>query len=267
MFLLSIPVALLWLMLLRHAVAVGSGVVVHAVERQERPAASRTLAAMVCRETVARTVFHLAEPLARALRPAPPSARCERPVLLVSPPPWSAAPMLLLARFLTKRGHTVFPISLSPEDTLAQHAETLEIALRVLRRHTECTEVDVVAHGRAGLAVAWLLRHHTDASALPPVRRFVALAVPFYGTRFAALLPEPADREVTIRNHHLDALDQLPVELHAIVCPDDPVVIPHTAALPQGASHALIDAAGHLALLLSARTLRTVAEALKDTPT
>lgn len=217
--------------------------------------------AMLAREAVARVLFAAMSPLAW-VSPILPRTCQGVPVVLVPDPHVGRASMFLLALFFRQRGRCVWAIPCRGTDmALAERAERLERAIRRRCEAMDVPVVDVVAFGLGGLAAAWMVRHRDGAAF---VRRLVTLGTPWRGTRMAAFYTGHAHLEAAPESHDLDALLPPAVPTLSIWCPDDPEVVPADHACAEDVRSLAIEGAGHLGLLLSARTFRAVLHGLDE---
>ena len=236
-----------------------AGFVVQSVERNARVPWSRLRVATLARETVARALFSALRRLPWLVG-RPPRATDDAPILLVPCPLWGPASMWLMARFLRARGASVWVMSFSREDQdLATRAEALEQRVDELLAATQTARVDLVCHGLGGLAAAWMLQHREAGH---KILNLVTLGTPWRGTRMAAFLPGRAAIETRPESHHLDGLLPPAVPTMSIWCPNDPDVVPASSAAADPHQAIAVEGAGHVGLLVSARSCRAVWQAL-----
>ncbi|MCB9662634.1 MAG: hypothetical protein H6732_00825 [Alphaproteobacteria bacterium] len=254
-------VVLLSLGLLVRAAFAWRGLTIHDVHRQERVRWTPTRHAVLARETIAGFVLLALRPIGWADAPLPrETSGC--PVLLVPDPRLGRGALALLEVFLRQRGLAVWPVRLSHQDaSLGQLAERLQGEVGRLREATGATQVDLVGFGLGGLVAAWLC-HHLDGAAT--VRRLVTLGTPWRGTRLAVFYPGTLAREIRPDAHDLDGLASCGVDTLSVWCPEDPEVVPAESACADPARSVAVEGAGHLGMLLSARTFRAVLTGLRD---
>ena len=221
--------------------------------------------ALLSRDTVIRFIFLVIRPY--GWLPSRPSARSTTegkrlPVLVVVGPGLNTASAIPLRLFLRKRDwHWLWSVRVRGS-SIAQQAQEVEKNVARLLNETQTTKIDIVAHGAAGLAVAWYIRHSKHAIC---VRRLVTLSTPWNGTRMAVfggwskqlgeLLPDA---------HSLDELQELSTPTFSIWSQDDPLIVPSSSASPQWAHAVGIDGIGHFEMLVSPRALRAVQAALNE---
>lgn len=193
-------------------------------------------------------------------RPAAPSPATP-PVLLVPGPPQRHNAFLYLATFLRHRGYGWVWTTSPGRGGLAERAKALATTVAELRRASGQPQIDLVAHGLGGLVAAWYIKHLDGAE---DVRRLVTLGTPWRGTRMAVFTAGPLGRETLPGAPILDDLAPCPVDTVCLWGSLDPMVLPHTSARAEGSIGVEIDGAGHLDLLLSARTYRAVQAALEQ---
>lgn len=240
-------------------------IVVRTADRAAPFQATASEIALFARETCARAMLSALRPL-RSLAPriwARASEEASRtPTLLVPDLESHALGLLFLAIFLRHRGWHWLGLArpAAAHEALAVHAEAVAQQIEALCAASRAQQVDVVAHGRGGLAVAWYLRHRGGAAR---VRRLVTLGTPWAGNRLAAFTRSDALRSQTLPGAHaLDDLAPPPVPSFAVWSPDDPGVVPAQSACPAGVEPIRLDHTGHSELLFSARAYRAVQAAL-----
>jgi triacylglycerol esterase/lipase EstA (alpha/beta hydrolase family) len=202
---------------------------------------------------------------ARVREPLDPTSR--RPVVLVHDGPAHAASVLWLGARLRRDGWAVVcPLALAAPWRGVEHAAgRLGDAVDALRRGTGARAIDVVAHGRAGLAARVCLRTRGAAAG---VARLITLGTPHQGTdalpwlgrlRVVAELRPGSD---LLRR--LSTADPVPARTDCIVVSsaDDAVVVPPTAGYYPGAFNVEVRGVGHLGLLASGRVYELVRENL-----
>lgn len=246
-----------------------AGQAVLAAERGQPVSYSKRDLAVLARESAARVLLGALRPLGIGQPdPAPSGAAvgtARLPVLLVGGPGLNRTAWTFLRLFLVRRGygwiHAV-SVSASP-DGLAGQAEQIAKHVASLRATSGAPQVDVVAHGEGGLAVAWYLRHQQGSA---HTRRLITLGTPWSGTRMAVFDRSANVVELLPGSPALDELQPPPVPTVAVWSEDDPHVVPSRSAVPLGADSVQLDAAGHRELLLSARAFRAVLAALEPAP-
>lgn len=245
------------------------GFCVQAADRTIPFELDRRTVAMIAREAGARIVLLALDLVLWVVpdappTPTPPTADRRRvPVLLVPGLHWSNGSLWPLATFLRQRGYPVWATPRASRDaTLATEAAHVARRVDAWCQRNGVAEVDVVAFSTGGLAAAWMLRSGGGAR----VRRFVAIATPWRGTRMAVFDRGPAALELRLGSHVLDGLSTPVVPTTCVWSPDDPMVVPADSAAPDhGSALVQIDSGGHLDLLVSARVFRAVTAAL-DAP-
>lgn len=218
----------------------------------------------LARESAARTLFWLTSPLALGL-PGPRDVHegegpPRTPVLLVPGPPQNRLALAPLALYLRRRGIGCVWAVDAGRGTLAERAAVVARRVERLKRTSGASQVDIVAHGLGGLAAAWYLKR-LDGDA--HVRRLVTLGTPWRGTRMAAFTRGPLGTETLPDAPVLDDLAPAPVPTACVWGSLDPMVLPSTSAIAEGATSVKLSGAGHLDLLLSARAYRAVHAALE----
>ena len=235
------------------------GFVAQAVDRQERAPWSRERMAALAREAVLRMLFTVLAVL-RIGAPSRLDARGPTPVLLVPDPAWGPASLVFLSRFLRAHGMNPVCVRWDPEDRpVSERADELDRALVELARATGTPQVDVVAVGAGGVAAGWVARHPDGAAR---IRRLIAIAVPWRGTRMAVFRRDSGARELRTDSLALDGLLPLGVPAVCVWTPDDPEIIPASSAVADPQLAIGVEGCGHLGLLLSARAFRAVHAAL-----
>jgi hypothetical protein len=256
------PAALLLLpptALLAYGVAPAlAGAAVRAAEEGRPFAVDRRFLAVASREGALRALAH-----ATSLWPGDPDPRrrgvgAGRPILVLAAPPITRPLLGFLTTYLRRRSEWVWPVVLRA-GTLDSAGRQVAGRVEALRRHARTDTVDIVAHGPAGVAVAWYLTHLGGA---PHVGRLVSLGVPWAGTRMAVF--QRGDFAATLLPGAplLDGLAPAPVPHMAVVGTEDPAVVPRASALPAGAEPVVLDGVGHVDLLGSVAAFRAVAAAL-----
>ncbi len=223
--------------------------------------------ALYVREASARALLWLMRPLGwgRGRPWGPPGPGSHPPVLLVCDHSHNRSSMRFLETFLAQRGWTwVWAINpVGVEASLRERAEALALAVSELRASSGATSIDIVAHGTGGLVAAWYLKHQEGTA---NVRHLVTLGTPWKGTRMAVFDRGALATETVLDAPLLDDLAPPPVPTTSVWSADDPVVIPSSSALPDGADSVHIESAGHTDMLVSARVFRAVAAALDPSP-
>jgi pimeloyl-ACP methyl ester carboxylesterase len=181
------------------------------------------------------------------------------PVLVLVGPPQSRAAGLALAAYLRGRGVPFVHVARTRSVALSLQADALIKEVQLLRQSSGSERIDIVAHGIAGLAAAWMIRHD---EAHRVVRRLITLGTPWRGTRMAVFTRGPLGRDILPDAPVLDGLAPPPVPTWCIWGSLDPMVLPSASAVAEGAPNVRIPGAGHLDLLLSARVFRAVDQAL-----
>ncbi len=259
---LSLLLVIILALLIWGCVPAFAGAAVLATERGKPARVDRRLVAVVVREGCGRALAIVLRPFSFAVRSTR-GLRTEAtppPVLIIGPRSVGRASLAGLQIFLSHRGViTIEPVALTRGTTLDALAQQVNQAAEQLCRETGAERIDVVAHGVAGLAAAWWIRHlGGDAH----VRRFVTLGTPWSGTRMAVFHRGPLASSLLPGASVLDDLSPAPTTTIAIWSTDDPWVVPSDHALPLGAESVQLDGAGHVDLLFSARGYRAVLEAL-----
>jgi triacylglycerol lipase len=245
-------------------VAAGGWVVLAADRAEPVRFGAREIAVLV-REGCVRALFIVLSPIGwvDALAPGPATRPDPHklPVLLVTGRGMNRTAFAFLQVFLAERGFTMtWSINPPPGDLgLGEQAEALARRVDDLCRATGAERIDVVAHSLGGLVAAWYVRHLDGAR---KVRRLVTLGTPWKGTRTAVFGRGRVAAESTYGSPLLESLAPPPVPTVAIWSPDDPVVVPSSSAMPQGADSVCIDGLGHVDLLASALAFRAVVAAL-----
>jgi len=239
-----------------------AGAAVLAAERGAPARITPRVAAVLSRDTCTRALLTFLRPVA-LWRPHTHGPGSDPAVLLLCERAAHRPALAFLCTFLGRRGRTW--ISSAEVSTSAASLDALaeQIADDVarVRQQSGRSQVDIVAHGISGLAAAWYLRHlGGDAH----VRRLVTLGTPWAGTRTAVFSRRPVATAWLPGAPALDDLAPPPVPTWCVWSPDDPLVVPSSSALAPGAQSVQIDGVGHLDLMLSARALRAVAEALSS---
>lgn len=137
------------------------------------------------RQATGPVVQVLPQPLRRGLELVADRSGPEPPVLIV---PGFVGPAFLLfplATFLRLHGRTVHQMVTFPAlDGVVAHAERVAAAVERLKQETGAAQVDIVTHSMGGLAGRYyMLRRGGNQH----VRRFVSIATPHHGTRWAQL--------------------------------------------------------------------------------
>jgi triacylglycerol lipase len=255
-------VILLTMLLGAAALASLRGFAVHEVDRQRRMPWTATRHAVLARETVARVLFLVTRPLGWG---EPRAWRVEHgvPVVLVPDPGVGRAALLLLRQFLRNQGFDAWILSFPRgEQSLAERADSLDERLTHLMTTAEVDRVDLVAFGVGGLVAAWFVRHRDQGRR---VRRLVTLGTPWRGTRLAVFWEGSIAEEARPDSHALDDLLSPEVPTLSVWCPEDPEVVPPESARADAVDSVAVEGAGHLGLLLSARTFRAVLTGLQRT--
>jgi triacylglycerol lipase len=198
-----------------------------------------------------------------------PSARSESvgtsrpPVLLVIGPPFNGSALSLVKLFLRSRDwHWLWAVSCGKGPLADQAAHVEKRALALLSR-AQTAQIDIVAHGCSGLAVAWFLRHSEQHT---KIRRVVSLGTPWEGTHMAAFgALRQQFIELSPGSAVLDGLKDTPVHTVSIWSRQDTHVVPAHSAAPEWVKTVELDGAGTLDLLTSPRALRAIQTAL-DSP-
>jgi len=237
-----------------------AGFIVQAADRQVATPWQRDRIAALSREALLRAFFGLFR-LPGRYWPLPPGARSDRSaVLLVPDPDWGRGSMVPLAIALAHRGHRVRIVRWTlPEAELTAGATFLEDALRDFAQSQQRQRVDVVAFGYGGVIAGWMMRHRTGGDL---VRRLIALAAPWRGTRMAVFRRGVSRDALRPDSVLLHDLLPIPGTVYSVWTPDDPAVVPAASAIAEPALSIGIEGTGHLGLLLSARVVRAVALAL-----
>jgi hypothetical protein len=198
------------------------------------------------RECAATALLALAAPLALRRRRVPGSADGRRPVVLLH----GALPLAADACWLARRlradpslrlytvGHGAFPRD------VARAAVRLGRAIDRIRRAAGAGEVDLVAHGRAGLAARRYIRTRGAQSG---VARLVTLGTPHREAAPEARAPDPVPTLV---------------DCTAIYSVDDAIVVPADRAYYPGAFNVELRGLGHTSLLFSRQVYEIVRENL-----
>jgi hypothetical protein len=237
------------------------GFVATTLDSGERRPWTREKIAVFARETVLRALFGTLAMIGHR-PPAWPVAAGRVPVLLVPDPAWGPASMTFLARFLAARGLAPQVVVWARQNrTLSERATELDAAIEALRRNAGVSQIDLVAAGAGGVIAAMGLREIDRAAR---VRRMVALAVPFRGTRMAVYRHDDSARDLRVGALALDALLPVQAPVVSVWSGDDPEVIPASSAVADERHAVGIEGCGHLGLLLSARSFRAVHRALSE---
>lgn len=240
------------------------GFVATTLDSGERRPWTREKISVFARETVLRALFGTLAMIGHR-PPAFPARQAHPgrvPVLLVPDPAWGPASMTFLARFLAARGQPPQVVTWARQDrTLSERATELDAAIEALRLHAGVSQIDLVAAGAGGVIAAMGLREIDRAAR---VRRMVALAVPFRGTRMAVYRHDDSARDLRVGALALDALLPVQAPVVSVWSADDPEVIPASSAVADERHAVGIEGCGHLGLLLSARSFRAVHRALSE---
>lgn len=237
------------------------GFVATTLDSGERRPWTREKIAVFARETVLRALFGTLAMIGHR-PPSGPLRPGRVPVLLVPDPAWGAASMTFLARFLAARGQAPQVVTWARQDrTLSERATELDAAIEALRLQAGVSQIDLVAAGAGGVIAAMGLREIDRAAR---VRRMVALAVPFRGTRMAVYRQDDSARDLRVGALALDALLPVHAPVVSVWSADDPEVIPASSAVADERHAVGIEGCGHLGLLLSARSFRAVHRALSE---
>lgn len=237
-----------------------AGFIVQAADRQVATPWHRDRIAALSREALFRAFFGLFR-LPGRYWPLPLGARGDRSaVLLVPDPDWGRGSMVPLAIALAHRGHRVRIVRWTlPEAELTAAATFLEDALRDFASSQQRQRVDIVAFGYGGVIAGWMMRHRTGGEV---VRRLIALAAPWRGTRMAVFRRGVSGDALRPDSVLLHELLPIPGTVYSVWTTDDPAVVPAESAIAEPAYAIGIEGTGHLGLLLSARVVRAVATAL-----
>ena len=217
--------------------------------------------ATYAREAVASALMYSLAPFGRQEADFRPRPVTNPPILLVPGYTRNRSSMWFLKTFLEQRGFTnVHAMNhISADGSLAAHAEKLSQQVETLLKITGAEKVDIVAHSLGGLVVGWYLKHREESHR---VRRFIAMGVPWKGTRTAVFARGATGQSMLYGTPMLDGLTPPPVPTVAIWSPDDPLVVPSLSASPPGLESVCIEGAGHVEMLTSARVFRAVQAAL-----
>ena len=221
------------------------------------------------RNAMIRTFFICIRPL--GWMSTKPSARSTSvgtttpPVLLVVGSPLNSSALSLVKLFLRSREwHWLWSVSCGG-GSLAEQSKRIEQRVDALIERAQTPKIDIVAHGGAGLAVAWYLRHGQKHQ---KVRRLVTLGTPWRGT-YMAVLGKNRDhaKEAHPSSPSLDQLQDLPVHTVSIWSQSDYEIVPSQSAAPPWLTAVELEGAGHLDLLTSPRALRAIQTALESPAT
>lgn len=246
-----------------------AGQAVLAAERSRPVQFGRRELAVLARESASGLLLGALRPLGLGQPdPAPTGAALgtgRLPVLLVCGPEDRRTAWTFLRLFLANRGWSwVHPVGLTTDEAgLAGLAEQVARHVAALEAASGAPNIDVVAHGTGGLAVAWFAKHQDGAG---HIRRLITLGTPWRGTRMAVFSRDGSVDELLPGAPALDDLQPAPVPVIAVWSEDDPAVVPSRSAVPEGADSVQLEAAGHRELFLSARGFRAVLAALEPAP-
>jgi len=252
------------------ALAIGlvGGMALLAVERGQSIQLSTAGLSSWAREFATQTLKYLLYPLGwidtRPRRhPSAPGTRT--PVLLL--PGYGDNHSLLgpMAVFLRNKGWPwVQAINHPPAETLPDMAAGLALRIRQMQQASGAEQVDLVCHSMGGVVATWYLNHLGGA---PHVRRMVAIATPFQGTKAAVFGPRRHARDLLPTSNVMEKLGIPPVPTTAIRSTFDAVVLPQSsAALPEmdAYKNVTVHGHGHKAMLYSAEVLGHICLALED---
>lgn len=256
-----------WLLLIPTAVLVGAALIALLGTVAQAMSSGRSASPTVwLREAFSRVLVLALTPLAFLdVSPAPitdaPTDGTHLPVVLIPGYATNRSAWWFLCQYLGHRGwRWLWPINHAGRGaTIEAHAHRVKREVERICRASGAEKVDLVGFSMGGLAAAWYL-HHLDGTAR--VRRLVTVATPWAGTRLATFALSPAGRQMRPDSEALEGLAPAGVHTVAIWSPDDPVVIPARSCVPPGAREVLVDGAGHLEMLFSARVFRAVQTAL-----
>lgn len=147
-----------------------------------------------------------------------------------------------------------------------EHAAEIAAAVEELRRNTEATRVDVVAHSMGGLALRYYLHFHAAGS---NVRRVVFTGTPHRGTWIAYLGWGKGAREMRPGNPLLAKLSGLPsvpagISALCIHTPLETRVLPQSSALLPDSRHQRVWCSSHPRLLRSRKVFAAIRDFLSE---
>ena len=148
--------------------------------------------------------------------------------------------------------------------TLPEMAAGLALRIREMQQASGAEQVDLVCHSMGGVVATWYLNHLEGA---PHVRRMVAIATPFQGTKVAVFGPRRHARDLLPNSSVMEKLGLPPVTTTAIRSTFDAIVLPQSsAALPEmeAYTNVTVHGHGHLAMLYSVEVLGHICRALED---
>lgn len=237
------------------------GMIVQQVERRHMEPWSGARHAILARESVTRSLFLLLTPL-RSVELIPPVCQGQVPAVLVPDPVVGRAALWFLQTFLRHRGVCAWRAHLPMYDqTLHERAETLAAEVARVREVTGADQVDLIGFGTGGLIAAWFVAHRRSED---DVRRLITLGTPWRGTQMAVFYDGAIAIEALPNSQDLDGLLPPAVPTLSVWCPDDPEVVPARSACADVDHSVAIEGAGHLGMLLSARTFRAVLTGLSE---
>jgi pimeloyl-ACP methyl ester carboxylesterase len=170
-----------------------------------------------------------------------------------------------LGFFLRHKGWSwVQAINHPPARTIPEMAAGLALRVQEMQQASGAAQVDLVCHSMGGVVATWYMNHLEGA---PHVRRMVAIATPFRGTKVAVFGPRRHARDLLPTASVIEKLGLPPVPTTAIRSTFDAVIIPQSsAALPETGpfTNVTVHGHGHKALLYSTEVLGHICRALED---
>ena len=197
---------------------------------------------------------------------AAPSNPDRNPVVLVHGIYSSSRDMTRMAQWLRAEGHEVFTPDLSPAGGQAGVDELAQQLATYIEKHMPGRRFDLVGFSMGGLVSRYYLQR---LGGLERVDRFVSIAAPHHGSFVSYLNGRTGGRQMRPGSGFLHALRRDAgllgrVKFTSIYTPLDLMVVPaRSSEMPQ-AENVRIWAALHPSLILEARCIRAVANALKQ---
>ncbi|MEE2750768.1 MAG: hypothetical protein VX519_05015 [Myxococcota bacterium] len=265
-------VSILLVLTIAHAIGLGCGLAILAVERGKSIRLELRGVSAFIRELSAHLLF-LGLKLGDRLRPDPlRSADTEglrTPVLLVPGYADGRSTLMPLASYLRTRGwgwvHIAnhLPFSAPVPDL----AESVAREARRLQETSGSDRVDIVAFSMGGVLSTWAINHLNCAQS---IGKLVAIATPFSGTRTAVFGMRRQASDLLPDSQCIQDLGAPQVPTTAIRSTFDTVILPASSAqLPENEplyTNHLVHWHGHHAMLLSTEVFALIASAL-DTDT
>lgn len=145
--------------------------------------------------------------------------------------------------------------------SIADMATELSRQVDRIKIETGCERIDILAHSLGSLVAMHYITHMDGAAS---VRKLVAIAAPFAGTRMAAFFPRHAMDLLHPKNPELAELQKAAAKVEgtqfvSIYSPDDALVVPGESGELKGygVNHSL-GGMGHNTLLFSERTAEVI---------